>query len=281
MSVLSDAMEGLAISKLAELDLPQIPKITLPDLPKVTLPEFPKYDIPQVSPAIVEALKAASAVSAELQEAFKAANAVSASALKMAEFADLAMPKMASLEMVEALQAAKVANENVLQLSKLADPVTPAMAAAMHSFPDLSNVALPQFPELPEYTVAQYELRAPLIEAAPKITLPDSIVNPAKWTYERIVQLIIDFEAKLDDEHEIGARLVSFTDSETFHIENVGYWEPDMVIFYGRTPEGQPLELMQHVSKTNVLLVSVKKQKETEPARRIGFELAKGLQESS
>lgn len=46
-----------------------------------------------------------------------------------------------------------------------------------------------------------------------------SNVNPAAWTYERLGNYIRDFEADLDNEHEIGARLVSFGQSVVFHIE--------------------------------------------------------------
>jgi len=110
----------------------------------------------------------------------------------------------------------------------------------------------------------------------PRVTLPTSVTNPAQWAHERIVRSIIKFEANLDADHEIGARLVSFTDKEIIHIEDVGYWGPDFVIFYGRNVDGQPVELIQHVSQTNVLLVAAKK--EGEKARRIGFDLAKKLE---
>jgi hypothetical protein len=97
---------------------------------------------------------------------------------------------------------------------------------------------------------------------------PDSRLNPAKWTHERLVKSIISFEEKLDAEHEVGLRLVSFG-SEIIHLDDVGYWGPDLVIFYGVNVDQQSVELIQHVSQTSVLLVAVKKEKEK--ARRIGF----------
>jgi hypothetical protein len=98
--------------------------------------------------------------------------------------------------------------------------------------------------------------------------------NPAQWAHERIVKSIIQFEEALDAEHEIGARLVSFGE-ETFHIDDVGYWGPDIVKFYGHNAEKEPVELIQHISQISILLVAMKKVQE--PARRIGFELQKGL----
>jgi hypothetical protein len=110
----------------------------------------------------------------------------------------------------------------------------------------------------------------------PKINLPHtSQVNPAEWAYERLVRSINDFEEKLDNDHEVGGRMVNFGNHRTFHIEDLGFWGPDFVKFYGSDEEGQPLELIQHISQVSVLLVSLKKV--SEKPRRIGFELMKQL----
>jgi len=50
---------------------------------------------------------------------------------------------------------------------------------------------------------------------------------------------------------------------------------PALVKFYGRSVDGKPIELMQHISQVSVLLVAVPKT--TQKARRIGFELVKQL----
>lgn len=94
--------------------------------------------------------------------------------------------------------------------------------------------------------------------------------NPAEWMHERIVRSIVDFEKQLDQDHEIGARLVNFGSNTTFHIEDVGYWGPDIIIFYGKSQDGN-VELLQHMSQLSVLLVALKKVHE-EP-NRIGFKL--------
>jgi hypothetical protein len=99
--------------------------------------------------------------------------------------------------------------------------------------------------------------------------------NPAEWMYERLVRSIADFEENLDDTQEIGLRLVNFGSQETYHIEDVGFWGPDLVKFYGKNLEGKPFELMQHVSQINVLLVAVAKK--DGKARRIGFQLVEQL----
>lgn len=102
----------------------------------------------------------------------------------------------------------------------------------------------------------------------------DHAENPARWMFERLATYIKQFESRLDDEHEIGARLVSFGANLTFHIEDMGYFGPDMVVFYGTNDKGEPLQLIQHTSQLSVLLVAVRKQQER--PRRIGFILDDG-----
>jgi hypothetical protein len=97
----------------------------------------------------------------------------------------------------------------------------------------------------------------------------DHAANPAKWMFERLATYIKQFEARLDEQHEIGARLVSFGANLTFHIEDMGYFGPDMVVFYGKNEKGEPVQLIQHTSQLSVLLVAVRKQEER--PRRIGF----------
>jgi hypothetical protein len=81
---------------------------------------------------------------------------------------------------------------------------------------------------------------------------------------------------ELDPSLEIGARLVSFTANEVIHIDDVGYWGPDIIKFYGHTSDGRAVELMQHLSQLNVLLMAVKPVAEP---RRIGFVLQEKLEE--
>ena len=107
-------------------------------------------------------------------------------------------------------------------------------------------------------------------------TLERRHANQAKWMHERVVRSINSFEEQLDQEHEVGARLVSFGSEMTFHIGDVGYWGPDIIIFYGKRQDGNSVELLQHISQLSVLLVALKKVHE-EP-RRIGFNLLKSVE---
>lgn len=106
-----------------------------------------------------------------------------------------------------------------------------------------------------------------LVEAQPKN------MSPAQWMYLRIGQAIVAFEKTLDAQHEVGFHLVSTSGGQTMHVLDVGFWAPDLVLFFGRSGDGSPIQLMQHVTQVNLMLVAAKKQTEDAPPNRIGFDI--------
>lgn len=89
--------------------------------------------------------------------------------------------------------------------------------------------------------------------------------------YQRIVALINNFESDLPDTMQAGGRLVSAGDI-TFSIQDIGYWDPNMIVFYGELSDGSTVELVQHLSQLNLLLVAVPRQDDIQKPRRvIGF----------
>jgi len=95
----------------------------------------------------------------------------------------------------------------------------------------------------------------------------------AEDVFYRLVAYIREFEANLDHDHEVGARMVSFGAAVQFHIVDMGYWNPDIVTFDGLDETGNRMKLIQNVSQLNVLLVAMQKREEHVEARRIGFVL--------
>ena len=91
--------------------------------------------------------------------------------------------------------------------------------------------------------------------------------SSAEWTYERLGSYIRDFENELDQDHEVGARLVSFGQAILFHIESLGYYGPDIISFKGVTDKGEKVK--QNVSQLSVLLIAMPKR--SEQPKRIGF----------
>ena len=112
----------------------------------------------------------------------------------------------------------------------------------------------------------------------PQFSLPNldalrmpSNPNLASEFHVRLISWINDFHKSLDDEQEVGARLVSFGQAVTFHIEDIGYWNPSLISFIGKNENGEPIELIQHVSQISILLVAMKRKNPDQPKRPIGF----------
>jgi Family of unknown function (DUF6173) len=63
------------------------------------------------------------------------------------------------------------------------------------------------------------------------------------------------FDEELDKEHEVGIKLVSFGQTHTFHVSEIGVCQPSLIIFRGYTDNEEPVELIQHVSQISFLLM--------------------------
>lgn len=104
----------------------------------------------------------------------------------------------------------------------------------------------------------------------PQVEIPVT-PNLASEFHRRLIEWINDFHKSLDEEHEVGVRLVNFGQSVTFHLEDISYWNPSLISFVGHTENGEPVELIQHVTQISVLLLKMKRQSIQPPKRPIGF----------
>ncbi|MBY6056208.1 hypothetical protein KUV26_10320 [Leisingera daeponensis] len=122
------------------------------------------------------------------------------------------------------------------------------------------------------------ETCAGLRKVPEKLQKPDAAKSPARWAYERLILYIQNFEQQLDAEHEVA---MGFTGGNTgvLRIEGMGYFDPDIITFYGSEGSGSKTQLVQHVSQLNVMLRAVPKAREEAPPNRIGFRLASDLQQ--
>ena len=93
----------------------------------------------------------------------------------------------------------------------------------------------------------------------------------AEGMYKRIVEQINDFEKDLPDNMQAGGRFVNFGD-KTFAIDDVGYYNPNIIIFFASDPDGAEIQVLQHISQLNVLLIAVPRKNSNQPRRRIGFD---------
>ena len=106
---------------------------------------------------------------------------------------------------------------------------------------------------------------------------PLSAKSPARWAYERLILYIRNFEKQLDNEHEVA---MGFTgaDAGVLRIEGIGYFDPDIVTFYGTDATGTKTQLIQHVTQLNVILRALPRHKGEDEPYRIGFRLAADLE---
>lgn len=116
--------------------------------------------------------------------------------------------------------------------------------------------------------------------------LPDAVTrkpvekkSPAEWAYQRLILYIQNFEKTLDNEHEAAMGFVG-GDAGVLRIEGMGFFEPDIVTFYGSDATGAKMQLVQHVTQLNVALRAVPKDVEQDAPRRIGFQLAEDLEKA-
>jgi hypothetical protein len=127
-------------------------------------------------------------------------------------------------------------------------------------------------PNAPE---AQVDTRVPEAVAAK----PVQEKSAAQWAYERLVLYIQNFEQTLDKDHEVAMGFAG-SSAGALRIEGMGYFDPDIVTFYGSDESGTRTQLVQHVSQLSVLLRALPKQPEAPEAKRIGFRLAADLEAS-
>lgn len=101
-------------------------------------------------------------------------------------------------------------------------------------------------------------------------------LGPAHFAYQRLILYIRNFEKTLTPDEEVAIGQTA-TGTGILKIEGIGYFDPDLVTFYGRDNNGAKTQLIQHVSQLNVVLKAVQKAPENEAPRRIGFELAREI----
>ena len=135
----------------------------------------------------------------------------------------------------------------------------------MADIPDFSKLA----PRLPDLRLSPPHL--PEFKIPPNALITSVEANYASEFYKRLVAWIMDFDKSLDPEHEVGVRLVTFGQAVVFHLEDLGYWNPSLISFKGTTDDGNPVELIQHVSQISILLTKLPRKDSSEPKKPIGF----------
>ena len=116
-----------------------------------------------------------------------------------------------------------------------------------------------------------------------KMPILEPHVNPnlASEFYKRLVSMINDFNRSLDSDNEVGVQICNFGQQITVYIDDISYWNPSLIVFHGSdTKSGNPVQLIQHVSQINILLIKLPKKNKEEPKRPIGFHSWEEFEES-
>ncbi len=126
-------------------------------------------------------------------------------------------------------------------------------------------------------TPNQFDILSPLrgLTIPPNPLAENVRGNLASEFHRRLVEWINEFNSSLDDAHEVGVRLVSFGQTIVFTLDNIGYWNPSLILLSGHTLDGSPVELIQHVSQISILLMKLPRKDPEKPKKPIGFQQPK------
>ena len=98
----------------------------------------------------------------------------------------------------------------------------------------------------------------------------DDNANAAKSAYAKITKLISDFEKDLPQDKKVGIALPALNNISV-SLDSVSYWNPDIIMFYGHLLDGSSVELVQHVSQLNLILLALPRKEKLLSRRVIGF----------
>ncbi len=103
-------------------------------------------------------------------------------------------------------------------------------------------------------------------------TLEDYLT--ADYKFEVLRAEIEEFQDKLSDEYDVVLAMASFGNDMVLQVTEIGYHNPDMLFFYGNV-DGNAVQLIQHMSQLNFMLMAMKKEDPEKEPNRIGFNVGK------
>ncbi len=109
-------------------------------------------------------------------------------------------------------------------------------------------------------------------ETIQRETLEDYLT--ADYKFEVLRTEIEEFQDKLSDEYDVVLAMASFGNDMVLQVTEIGYHNPDMLFFYGNV-EGNAVQLIQHMSQLNFMLMAMKKEDPEKEPNRIGFNIGK------
>jgi hypothetical protein len=89
--------------------------------------------------------------------------------------------------------------------------------------------------------------------------------------YRHLKKKAEEFDNKLDGSQCVGVKLIPSGQSVAFQVTALGYCDPSLIIFAGVTENGLEVQLIQHVSQLNFLLMAMPRPNPKEPKIPLGF----------
>ena len=102
-----------------------------------------------------------------------------------------------------------------------------------------------------------------------RMPIPLSAYSYSDTQFEIIKKYVLDFQASLDNEHDVGLLLTNFGQSMLMEVTEIGYEKSVLMVFRGYV-KGNKATLIQHISQLNFLLTSIPKAPD-KPKNTIGF----------
>ena len=91
----------------------------------------------------------------------------------------------------------------------------------------------------------------------------------ADFKFEKLREQIKDFQDSLSDDLDVCIQLAAYG-NQLICVENIGYQNPDILYFYGYMNNNK-VQLIQHISQLNFMLLAMPKSNSTKQPNRIGF----------
>ncbi len=111
------------------------------------------------------------------------------------------------------------------------------------------------------------------------VARPAAGKSPAEWAYQRVIYYLKAFEEGLDAGQEV-AMAFSGGPGGVLRIEGVGFHAPDLVTFTGTDESGRRIQQIVHVAQLNLILRAQARPEDRPEPERIGFRLARALEDA-
>jgi hypothetical protein len=131
------------------------------------------------------------------------------------------------------------------------------------------------------FKMPSFDLPQSFAPQMPDLTKFKSVheANYASEFYTRLSEYVIDFESSINPDEEVAIKLVCYGEAITIQVNNLGYYNPSLITFEGiNVLTGDRVQLIQHISQINFLLVAIKTNNPKPEMERVGFKLKHQLE---